>query len=242
MFSLTFYLSLVLYTGVAIPLLGLIVAAQAPFISHQKAMRRFRRMITWYGYGIIKGLARPAVRIVYETPAPDLSSAKIFIANHISAADPFLVALLPEAVVQVVKRWPLKLPVWGHFARWAGYLDIRGMTTDAFQVKAAHLLSNGISIVAFPEGTRAGDQDMGPFHSIMFRLALTTRTPLVPLCITGNERTPARSSILLEPTTIRVRRLPEIPWQSFQDQTPFRLKNQVRQLIQQEVNHMRGQP
>ena len=146
MFSLTFYLSLVLYTGVAIPLLALIVATQAPFIPHQATMRRFRRMITWYGYGIIKGLARPAVRVIYETPTPDPDRAKIFVANHIAASDPFLMAVLPEAVVQVVNRWPFKLPVWGLFARWAGYLDIRGMTADAFQEKAARLLSAGISM------------------------------------------------------------------------------------------------
>ena len=80
---------------------------------------------------------------------------------------------------------------------------------------------------------------MGPFHWALFRLAQATRTPLVPVCIVGNERTPARGSLILEPTTVRVHCLPEMPWESYRDLTPYQLKNHVRQMIQEEVNRMR---
>jgi len=240
LFSLAFYPLLVLYSAVAIPLLALLVAAGAPFLPHRANMRRFRRMISWYGYGVIKGLARPAVRIFYETHGRGRGGARIFVANHLSSSDPFLMAVLPEEVVQVVNLWPFRLPVWGIFARWAGYLNIRAMSAEAFQEKAASLLREGVSIVAFPEGTRAGAGPMGPFHSALFRLALATHTSLVPLCIHGNARTPARGSLLLHPATIRVRRLPELPWESFRDQTPFQLKTRVHQQMQQEVDRMRA--
>ena len=36
-----------------------------------------------------------------------------------------------------------------------------------------------------------------------------------------------------------VRCLPEMPWESFRDLTPFQLKNHVRQMIQDEVSRMR---
>ncbi len=242
LFSLAFYPLLVLYSAVAIPLLALLVAAGAPFLPHRANMRRFRRMISWYGYGVIKGLARPAVRILYETHGRGRGGARIFVANHLSSSDPFLMAVLPEEVVQVVNLWPFRLPVWGVFARWAGYLNIRAMSADAFQERAARLLAEGVSIVAFPEGTRAGDKPMGPFHSALFRLALATRTPLVPLCIHGNARTPARGSILLYPATISIRRLPEIPWERFRGHTPFQLKTHVHQQMQEEVDRMRACP
>jgi 1-acyl-sn-glycerol-3-phosphate acyltransferase len=241
-YAFIFYPLLVLYTVAAIPLLSAVVAVGAPFVPHQERMRRFRRMISWYGYGIIRGLARPVIRIVYESPARVPQAAKIFVSNHVSSSDPFLVALLPEAAVQVVNRWPFKLPVWGVFARWAGYLDIRAMTPEAFQEKARRLLTEGISIVAFPEGTRAGDRPMGPFHGAMFRLALAARATLVPMCITGNARSPARGSLLVEPATVRVSCLPEMSWESFQDMSPFHLKNHVRRLIQNEVDRLGALP
>lgn len=240
LFSLFFYSLMILYSALTIPLLTLAVVAGAPFVSRPETMRRFRRMIARYGYVLIKVLARPAVRIVYEAPAHATQGSKIFVANHVSSSDPFLMALLPETVVQVVNLWPFKLPVWGLFARWAGYLNIRALSAEDFQERATRLLHEGTSIVAFPEGTRAGDQPMGPFHGALFRLALTTRTPLVPLCIHGNARTPARGSILLYPTTIQVRRLPEIPWETFREQTPFQLKTRVHQQMQHEVNRMRS--
>ena len=240
LFSLVFYPLLAVYTLAAVPAMFLWVALGAPFFSHRKNMRRFRLMIAVYGYGIIRGLARPAIRTLYDSPPRDARKARIFVSNHVASSDPFLMAFLFEEVVQIVNKWPFKLPVWGIFARWAGYLSIREMPSDVFQSTAARLLDEGVSIVAFPEGTRSGGPHVGQFHGAMFRLALATRTPLVPMCIAGNERSPARGSLVLEPATVRVRCLPELAWEDFRDMTAFHLKNHVRQLIQEEVDRMRA--
>ena len=239
-FSLVFYPLLAVYTAAALAGLSTAMSLGAPFVSHRENMRRFRRMISLYGYGIIRGLARPVVRAVYVSPPRDARKAKVFVSNHVSSSDPFFMAFLPESAVQVVNLWPFKLPVLGIFARLAGYLSIRAMSPEAFQAAGTRLLGEGISIIAFPEGTRAESGPMGPFHGALFRLALATRTPLVPVCIVGNERTPARGSLILEPTTVRVHCLPEMPWESFRDLTPYQLKNHVRQMIQEEVNRMRA--
>lgn len=237
-YSLLFYPLLVVYTGAALAGLGAWMVLGAPFCSHRENMRRFRRMISIYGYGIIRGLARPVARTVYESPARDPRQSKIFVANHVSASDPFLMAFLPEASVQVVNLWPFKLPVLGLFARLAGYLSIRAMSPEAFQATGERLLGEGISLIAFPEGTRSGGRQLGPFHGTLFRLALAARAPIVPICIVGNERAPAKGSWILEPATIRFRCLPEMPWETFRDQTAFQLKNNVRRLIQDEVDRM----
>ncbi len=240
LYAFVFYPLLVAYTAAAVLVLTPAGALGSLFVSRQENGRRFRRMIAWYGYGIIRGLARPLIRVVYESAARPVRTAKIFVSNHVSSSDPFLVALLPEATVQVVNLWPFKLPVWGIFARWAGYLNIRAMTPEAFHAAAARLLEEGTSIVAFPEGTRSGAGPMGPFHGAMFRLALATRTPIVPMCIAGNERSPARGSVVLEPATVRVRCLDPLAWEEFGEMTPFRLKNHVYRLIQHEVERMRA--
>ena len=81
---------------------------------------------------------------------------------------------------------------------WAGYLNINIMAPELFFEKALQLLRDGVSIIFFPEGTRSAGREMGHFHGAAFKLALQSRAPIVPLCISGNENIPPRGSLLLE--------------------------------------------
>jgi 1-acyl-sn-glycerol-3-phosphate acyltransferase len=239
LFAAVFYPVLALYTVVTVILFTLYMVVTAPFFSHVRNMHRFRRLICHYGSVIIHVLARPMGPVIYKAAPRMITGAKIFVSNHISASDPFLVSCLPEVLVQVVNVWPFKLPIWGVFARWSGYLNVKQMAPDDFVEACAALLREGTSIVAFPEGTRAGENPMGPFHGSLFRVALATQVPIVPMCIYGNARSPARGSLLLEPATVRVHCLPEVTWDVYQSMTPFQLKNYVRAMIQQEVERMK---
>lgn len=238
-FAVLFYPVLALYTVSAVSVLTLYMVVTAPFFSHVKNMHRFRRLICQYGNVIIHVLARPMGPVIYQAAPRDARTAKIIVSNHVSASDPFLAACLPEVFVQVVNTWPFKLPIWGVFARWSGYLNVRQMEPDLFVEACRALLRDGTSIVAFPEGTRAGEGPVGPFHSSIFRVALATKVPLVPMCIYGNARSPARGSLVLEPTTVRVHCLPEVTWEVYQGMMPFRLKNHVRDVIRQELERMK---
>lgn len=239
LFTFLFYPVLAIYSVLAVVVLTLYMVVTAPFFSHVKNMHRFRRLISLYGSVIIHVLARPIGPVIYKAAPRDTKTAKIFVSNHTSASDPFLMACLPEVAIQVVNVWPFKLPIWGAFARWSGYLNVRRMMPDAFLEACLRLLRDGTSIIAFPEGTRAGEKPMGQFHSSIFRVALAAKVPIVPICITGNARTPARGSLILEPTTVRVHCLPEVTWETYQSMTPFQLKNVVRDLIQQELERMK---
>ena len=235
-----FYSLLVIYTMLVVPALALWVAVQAPFISHRLALRLFRRAIRWYGFPIIYALPRPWIRVRYEAAgAVALPSPCLVVCNHRSSSDPFLMACLPlPEVVQIVNIWIKRLPVWGIMAQWAGYLSVREMTPEEFQERAGKLLREGVSLVAFPEGTRARDRFLGPFHGTVFRLALRERVPIVPVCISGHERMPPRGSVILRPGEVRVRSLPPVPWMEYRDLTPFQLKNRIRARIQEELDMM----
>lgn len=239
LFSSVFYPVLVLYTLVAIVVLTIYMVFTAPFFSHVKNMYRFRWLMCQYGVVIIHVLVRPLCTIIYHAAPRDPMTAKIVVSNHISASDPYLTGCLPEVFVQVVNTWPFKLPILGVFARWSGYVNIKKMTPEAFLETCAKLLREGTTVVAFPEGTRAGEGPMGQFHSSIFRVALATKVPIVPMCIYGNARSPARGSLILEQATVRVHCLPEVTWDVYQSMTPFQLKNYVRDLIQQEVERMK---
>lgn len=240
-FNLIFYTLFILFSLIGIPVFSAVVAIQSIFISHRNGMKKFRRAISLYGIIIIKVLPYPFVKIIYK----DLDKTKtaspfIFVCNHRAASDPFLLACFPYEIVQVVNIWPFKLPVLGIMAKLAGYLSIREMTFESFSEKVADLLNNGVSIATFPEGTRSADGSLGQFHSSIFRVALQTGNPVVPVCITGNEKIPARGTLLLRPGTIKIHRLPPITYNEYRGFTPYKLKNMVRKLIADEIEVMEG--
>ncbi|MDM8526310.1 lysophospholipid acyltransferase family protein, partial [Desulfococcaceae bacterium HSG8] len=236
-FTIIFYFLFILFSAFTIPLFSLFVAVMGLFMSRRRTMRRFRRSISWYGWFIIRILPFPFVRIHYKDYEKERRGPCIVVSNHRSSSDPFLMACLPCEIVQVVNIWPFRIPVIGRYARWAGYLSIREMPFEEFSQEALELLNQGVSIAAFPEGTRSGGREMGHFHSAIFRLALQARYPLVPVCITGNENIPSRDFVM-HPGTITIHKLPALLWEDYKDMTPFKLKNRVREIIAEEIDYM----
>jgi 1-acyl-sn-glycerol-3-phosphate acyltransferase len=201
-------------------------------------MQRFRRAISWYGK-IITAIPYPFIRLRYEDKAKDgPGEPYIFVSNHRAASDAFLMCVLPHVCVQIVNVWPFRIPVLGLYAKFSGYLNIRMISHEQFLEKATKLLSERVSIIFFPEGTRSASRKMGSFHSAAFRLALETKASVVPLCITGNENIPPKGSLLLRPGTIRVRRLPAITWDEYKDLSAFAFKNRVWHIIDSELSVM----
>ncbi len=238
-FNIIFYTLFVVFSLVSIPVLTIFVVFCRFIMSHRQTMKRLRRAISWYGAVIIRILPFPWVRIAYKDYSQNVSNGPyVFICNHRSASDPFLMAVLPVEAVQVVNIWPFRLPVLGVVAKIAGYLSVRQMSFEDFFAKTTKLLREGVSIVVFPEGTRSRDNSVGQFHSAIFRVALHTRTPVVPLCITGNESVPPIGSGLLHPGIIKIHRLKPIFWEEYGAFGAFKFKNYVRQIIIDEVAAM----
>jgi 1-acyl-sn-glycerol-3-phosphate acyltransferase len=201
-------------------------------------MKRFRRSISWYGK-IITSIPYPFIKLRYEDRGMNGAGEPfIFICNHRAASDAFLMCVLPHECVQIVNVWPFRIPVLGLYARLSGYLNIKMMSHEQFMDQATKLLSDGVSIIFFPEGTRSASRTMGSFHGAAFRLALASKAAVVPLCITGNENIPPKGSLFLRPGTIRVRRLRAVTWDEYKDLNAFAFKNRVWRSIDKELSVM----
>lgn len=235
-YSMVFYLLFAGYSLAAIPVMSLIVIFFGPFLGYRSTMKRFRRAISYYGWVIINILPLGLIKIDYkDLETGDKKGPFIFVANHRSASDPFLVACLPYECIQVVNTWPFRLPIFGRFASWAGYLSVKELSFEEFSLRAAKLLSQGVSIIAFPEGTRSGSKQMGQFHGAIFRVAMKTKIPVAPISIIGNEKTPLKGSFLLNPSVIKIRRLKAVRVQEYSDWSAFKFKNYVRGLINDNI-------
>ena len=193
---------------------------------HARTLWLIRRSAAQYGRAIVR-CGWPLVRVQYVDHAPHDKPPFVFVANHRSTSDGFLVACLPYEAIQVVNIWPFKIPILGVVARIAGYLSIREMPFERFLERGSQLLNQGVSIVTFPEGTRSGSATMGPFHSSAFRLAQHAGVSLVPMAISGNENIPRRGTFWLQPGNITVHKLPAITPDVYAELSSFKLKTLV---------------
>ena len=236
-----FYTLFILFAIVSIPVLTFYIYFLGIFSTRRRTMKRLRMTIGWWALCIIKIILLPVARIQYKNRSEiNVLGPYIFVCNHRSFSDGFLLALpcMPHECIQIVNTWPFKVPVIGLIAKLAGYLSINEMPFDEFSRRACELLRQGVSIVAFPEGTRSANKKMGQFHSSIFRVALQAQCPIVPICISGNENIPPRGSLLLHPGIIKMHKLTCLQWEQYKDLGAFKLKNKVRDIIAGELTAM----
>ena len=202
--------------------------------NRRRTQRVIRRSISHYGEIILK-LPWPLVRVKYVDYAPDETPPFVFVSNHRSSSDGFLMACLPFECIQVLNIWPTRIPLLGLIGKLAGYLSPREMPFEEYLRAGSKLLAEGCSIIAFPEGTRSGSRVLGQFHGSTFRVAMHNRVKIVPLAICGNEYIPRRGSAWLNPGQIVVSKLPAVFPERFAEMTPFKLKTMVREMIRQHL-------
>jgi len=208
-----------------------------PLIGPRRIVRIVRALILLYGSIVIRVLPFPFVRIRYKDYEKEKKrGACVYVCNHRSSSDGFLMANLNVEAVQVVNNWPFRIPIIGWVARVAGYLSVRTMAFEAFMKESCRLLGEGVSIIAFPEGSRSTDRVVNQFNGAVFRVAQAARVPVVPVCLSGNQFIPPKGTGILNPGLIKVHKLPALEWEFYKDWTPFKLKNVVREIIQSEVD------
>lgn len=118
--------------------------------------------------------------------APLPAGPKLFVANHPSASDPFLIHLLSFRQLSVlISGNAFDMPLFGRFLHHCGQISvIRGQGRGGALDQALHRLQSGHSVGIFPEGLvspRSGG--CHPPRTGAARLALITGAPVVPIGI-----------------------------------------------------------
>ena len=240
-FNLFFY-SVFLSYSLFLAFLFLIFFIPVKLVNPLKGSRMIRFGVWVYGRGLMKYVIRPFIQceLVRDSDKP-FSPGSVFVLNHNSFSDTFVFGLLPYMdAVMVVRAWPFKIPVLGFFARHAGYLNIDEGSSEKTLRTASELIRQKVSFMIFPEGTRAGDRDMGRFHSLAFKIAMENRADIVPMVITGNRQCPKRGSIIMRPAKVTLRVLEPVTPSYYSDINLFVLKNKIRNLICHNLALMEG--
>lgn len=243
MFFAFFFLFSMLYipAGILITLVLALPAGLTP-VGHRKVgLRLTRWFIRGYGQTVVR-LAFPWVRLrLRDCCGLPFGTSCIYISNHQSVGDIFLLAFLPmKEFVFLSNRWPFKIPVLGFFASLAGFLNLQTSEPGEVIERTRQLFSKKVAIISFPEGTRSRTGALGPFHTTVFRIALQNQVPIVPVCIEGTHRTFPRERVILRPGTVQMHILPAMEPDSFRNLTPYQLKQRVHDIIARELATMEG--
>ena len=180
-FSILKLVILGLNTLIVAPLVGVMAAFD------QKAS--YALCLLWVRVNLLGFGVRVETR---RRAALDPSAAFVFMSNHRSQLD---VLAVVEALREFQLRWVAKkeltrVPVFGWALRHAGHIIIdrsNHMQAVASLRAAREQMLRGVSVIIFPEGTRApSDEALLPFKKGGFMLALETGFPIVPIAVRGS--------------------------------------------------------
>jgi 1-acyl-sn-glycerol-3-phosphate acyltransferase len=125
----------------------------------------------------------------------------LFVANHQSIYDiPILFWALPFQLRIIAKESLGRFPFLGWHLRRTGHMLVdRRHPGRAVFGWASRLMSNGLSLFVFPEGTRSRDGRVAPFKGGSFFLALEAGLPVVPLSVIGSRHVMLKGRLAAHP-------------------------------------------
>lgn len=113
----------------------------------------------------------------------------VYASNHASMFDiPVILAFVPDNVRIMYKKELERVPIFGWSLAVSPFVAIdRGKSRQAAAVldEVTATLSNGFSVLIFPEGTRSSDGRLQEFRRGAFSLAVKSRRPIVPVALIG---------------------------------------------------------
>lgn len=188
------FLSLASYAGMApFGYLGFAVFASIPYVS---PLRRAR---------IVQGIVRRAFALTHSwmrvmgvvhyraaalrpllPPGPH-----VIVANHPTLTDTTAIMASVPQVCAVVRADLYSRPLLGALFRAARYLDAggKGVQAAAHWMEGARLrLSEGFSLLVFPEGTRSPRHGHRAFGRVAFELSCQSQVPVLALLIREEPR------------------------------------------------------
>ena len=113
------------------------------------------------------------------------SGPKLFVANHPSATDPFLIHLVsPQPMSVLITVNAFTVPVLGFYLRKIRQICVDPKQGSAALEEAQRLLAAGRPVAIFPEGLISPKEGgFNPPRTGAARLALTTGVPVIPVGI-----------------------------------------------------------
>jgi 1-acyl-sn-glycerol-3-phosphate acyltransferase len=212
---------LTLYAGGAIILIGL-------FNRHSPLIQK---VCSWWGRALLKVSRIPVQVEGLEHLAP--GQAYVYAANHRSNFDIFvLIGNLPGRFLWVAKKSLFQIPIFGQALTSMGSISVDRENLQSAVLslnRAAAIVKSGVSMIIFPEGTRAASRELLPFKKGVFIMALKGGQPIVPVSLSGTRFIQPRETLRVRPGPVKMIISPPIM------PTSFRRKEELMAAVRQAI-------
>jgi 1-acyl-sn-glycerol-3-phosphate acyltransferase len=168
----------------------------------------------------------------------------VAVSNHESYADIFLISHVPWEMKWLSKEEVFRVPFMGWMMRMAGDVGVvRGQASSRAQALQGirDRLRKRVSVMVFPEGTRAPTSEMLPFRDGAFRAAIESGAPVLPMAVAGTRHAMARGSLVFNRAVAEVRVLEPIETAGMTMADLPRLRDEVRERIQHAREELRAE-
>ena len=167
----------------------------------------------------------------------------VVISNHQSVIDIIVIQQLYRKYSWVSKAENFSYPFLGMLMKISDDIKLDRDNPQSFAGlvrNCSRKLSKGTSIIIFPEGTRTPDGEIKRFKEGAFRIAQLAKVPILPVLLDGTREVLPKKGILMKAfSKFRLRVLDEIPYESFKDEDPRKLADNINQLMSEELLRMR---
>jgi 1-acyl-sn-glycerol-3-phosphate acyltransferase len=136
-----------------------------------------------------------------------IGTTYIFVSNHQSIYDiPVVFASLPFQLRIIAKESLARFPVLGWHLRRGGHLFVDRQHPDRAGIlkRWRALVSEGLSLIIFAEGTRSSDGRVARFKAGSFLLAIEAGLPVVPVAVIGTRAVMPKGRLRTEPADVAV--------------------------------------
>ena len=164
----------------------------------------------------------------------DRSRSYVLAANHQSTYDiPIVFTAFPMQLRIVAKDSLGRIPFLGWHLRRTGHLlvDRRNPGSDIV-AKMKRLVSQGHSLIVFPEGTRSVDGTIGPFKKGTFLVAIDAQLPVVPVSIRGSRHVMRKGRLMVCPGDVSITIHPPISTEGVTREHAREFAGRVRAIVE----------
>jgi 1-acyl-sn-glycerol-3-phosphate acyltransferase len=129
----------------------------------------------------------------------------VFVSNHQSIYDtPVVFASLPYQLRIIAKESLARFPVLGWHLKRGGHLFVDRRHPDRAGIlnRWRALVSEGLSLIIYAEGTRSMDGHVSRFKAGSFLLAIEAQLPIVPVAIIGTRQVMPKGRLRTEPAGV----------------------------------------
>jgi 1-acyl-sn-glycerol-3-phosphate acyltransferase len=150
-------------------------------------------------------------RKLINEPGEDFSKPAIIISNHQSLIEtPAFLRLHPKMII-LTAPWVYRSPIFGPIARLANFFNIdHGI--DSILAPLKEKMSEGFSILIFPEAHRSEDHHIQRFHRGAFYLAEKLQADILPILVFGTGDFLGKGAFWGRPNSFRMKVLDRVAW------------------------------